>query len=136
MLSEQIGTAVGITVTTVVFNTVSGRLRPGEDDIVTYHAAQWTGFAFGIIGKRSLRSQRLSFGLIFVYFPAAVIGVIFFRGVGVVGVTANNRTLSKPASRDDEESGTTYSATGTDTKKMESKNESHSDVLEVKEMGA
>lgn len=57
ILSEQIGTAVGITVTTVVFDTVSGRLRPGEDDIVTYHAAQWTGFAFGIIGKCSLVSE-------------------------------------------------------------------------------
>ncbi|KJA16451.1 hypothetical protein HYPSUDRAFT_207046 [Hypholoma sublateritium FD-334 SS-4] len=107
----QIGTAVGVTVTTVVSNTVSGRLRPGEDTIVTYHAAQWTGFAFGII--------------------AAILGVVFFRGVGVVGVIANKHAFLKPAGRNDEEKTTDISATSTDT----GASGSRFDVLEVIEMG-
>ncbi|KJA16450.1 hypothetical protein HYPSUDRAFT_147747 [Hypholoma sublateritium FD-334 SS-4] len=61
----QLGTAVGVTVTTVVYNNVGSRLAPGEDVLAMYRAAQWTAFAFGIL--------------------ATVIGVICFRGVGVVG---------------------------------------------------
>ncbi|KAF8887856.1 major facilitator superfamily domain-containing protein [Gymnopilus junonius] len=61
----QLGTAVGVTVTTVVFNRVSERIPSNEDNIRAYHAAQWTAFTFGII--------------------ATLLGLIFFRGVGVVG---------------------------------------------------
>jgi hypothetical protein len=46
----QLGTAVGVTVTTVVYNNVGERLAPGEDVIAMYRAAQWTAFAFGVIG--------------------------------------------------------------------------------------
>jgi len=47
----QVGTAVGVTVTTVVFNSVATKLKPGDDPLRMYHAAQWTCFAFGIIGE-------------------------------------------------------------------------------------
>jgi len=54
--SLQLGTSVGITVTTVVFNRVSRRNGPGVDNIASYRAAQWTSFAFGILGTPSLFS--------------------------------------------------------------------------------
>lgn len=42
---------MGITVTTVVFNRVARRNGPGVDNIASYRAAQWTSFAFGILGN-------------------------------------------------------------------------------------
>ncbi|KAF9478870.1 MFS general substrate transporter [Pholiota conissans] len=71
----QLGTAVGVTVTTVVYNNVGENLIPGADVIVMYRAAQWTAFAFGII--------------------ATCLGVIFFRGVGVVGFRAPKSVTSE-----------------------------------------
>ncbi|TFK34270.1 hypothetical protein BDQ12DRAFT_613778, partial [Crucibulum laeve] len=64
MTQVIIGTAVGVIVTTVVSNHVTMQ-RKGEDNLNSYEAAQWTSFAFAVI--------------------ALVIGVYFFRGVGVVG---------------------------------------------------
>jgi len=61
----QLGNAVGITVSTVVFHSVGSKIRPGEDTLPMYRAAQWTCFAFGII--------------------EIILVIIFFRGVGVVG---------------------------------------------------
>jgi hypothetical protein len=47
----QLGTAVGVTVSTVVFNQVRlTQLEKGEDLLKAYQAANWTGFAFGMIG--------------------------------------------------------------------------------------
>lgn len=46
----QLGTAIGVTVTTVVYNSVGKNIASIEDNIATYHAAQWTAFAFGVIG--------------------------------------------------------------------------------------
>jgi len=71
-INQQLGPAVGITVTTVVFNSVGSKIGPGEDTIWMYRAAQWTNFSFGAI--------------------ATVLGVIFFRGVGVVGYRAPKST--------------------------------------------
>lgn len=51
--SFQLGTSVGITVTTVVFNRVTRRNGPAVDNISSYHGAQWTSFAFGILGACS-----------------------------------------------------------------------------------
>ncbi|PPR06397.1 hypothetical protein CVT26_004843 [Gymnopilus dilepis] len=68
----QLGTAVGVTVTTVVFNRISERIPSNEDNLRAYRAAQWTAFAFGLV--------------------ATVLGVIFFRNVGVVG----DRSPPKP----------------------------------------
>ncbi|KDR72245.1 hypothetical protein GALMADRAFT_74165 [Galerina marginata CBS 339.88] len=76
----QIGTALGVTVTTVVYNTVQQRIPSNEDNLRAYQAAQWTAFAFGII--------------------AAILGVVCFRGVGVVGHRA-----PKPASVFESEKG-------------------------------
>ncbi|PPQ78955.1 hypothetical protein CVT25_002284 [Psilocybe cyanescens] len=44
----QLGTAVGVTVSTVVFNNVNAKIDSNEDNISTYRAAQWTAFAFGL----------------------------------------------------------------------------------------
>ena len=79
-IGQQLGTAVGITVTTVVFNSVGSNIGQGEDTLPMYRAAQWTCFAFGII--------------------AATLGITFFRGVGVVGYRA-----PKPASALENEKG-------------------------------
>lgn len=72
---------------------------------------------------------------VLIYFSAATLGVVFFRGVGVVGVASNKHAPSKPASRNDEEKATTGFATRTDTKMLTGESESRSDVLEVNEMG-
>ncbi|KAI0060675.1 efflux transporter [Artomyces pyxidatus] len=74
----QVGTAIGLSVSTIVFNSVlksqSARLgvqvdkagdnAPEHAQLKAYHAAQWTGVAFGI-------------------FCTAL--TIFLRGVGIVG---------------------------------------------------
>ncbi|KIY50201.1 major facilitator superfamily MFS-1 [Fistulina hepatica ATCC 64428] len=57
----QLGTAIGVTITTIVYDRV---LRQG-DSLKAYHATQWTSFAFVI--------------------AATIIGIILFPGVGVVG---------------------------------------------------
>ena len=53
----QLGTAFGATVTTVVFNqvTLHGSMIPvmanPQPKLDSYRAAQWTAFAFGVLGK-------------------------------------------------------------------------------------
>jgi len=76
----KLGTAVGVTVTTVVFNSVGSKLGPGEDTLPLYHAAQWAAFAFGVL--------------------ATTLGVLCFRGVGVVG-----HHSPKPSSISENEKG-------------------------------
>ena len=51
----QVGTSVGVTVSTVVFNTVALKVASSQqiDQIVMYRAAQWTAFGFGVIGRLS-----------------------------------------------------------------------------------
>ncbi|KIM37306.1 hypothetical protein M413DRAFT_423520 [Hebeloma cylindrosporum] len=77
---SQLGTAVGVTVSTVVSHSVGSKIGAGEDALPMYRAAQWTCFAFGII--------------------ETVLVILFFRGVGVVG----HRT-PKPASVSETEKG-------------------------------
>ena len=72
--------ALSITVTTVVFNRVETKVGPDGDALRMYHATQWTAFTFGII--------------------ATILGIVFFRGVGVVGHHA-----PKPASISESEKG-------------------------------
>jgi hypothetical protein len=67
-------------VTTVVFNRVGMKVGPDGDTLRMYRAAQWTAFAFGII--------------------ATILGIVLFRGVGVVGHRA-----PKPASIWESEKG-------------------------------
>ncbi|KAF7976799.1 hypothetical protein HWV62_5654 [Athelia sp. TMB] len=67
--AAQIGTAFGLTVSTIVFNRVSDRyvpaLGPHAATLKGYRAAQWTAFGFAMI--------------------SAVMAAIFLRGVGIVG---------------------------------------------------
>ncbi|KAF8992532.1 putative efflux transporter [Cyathus striatus] len=60
----QVGTAVGITVSTVVFNRVT-KHNGGKISLESYRVAQWTCFAFGCI--------------------AMILAALSFGGVGVVG---------------------------------------------------
>ncbi|KAF8875000.1 putative efflux transporter [Infundibulicybe gibba] len=86
----QLGTALGVTVTTIVFNRVvaqnsakmgvivnaSGSNAPSEAALSGYQAAQWTAFAFGII--------------------ATIITAAFMRGVGIVGDRKTEAIEVKP----------------------------------------
>lgn len=47
----QLGTAVGVTVTTVVFNRVTLRQPGGTPNLKSYQGAQWAAFAFGALGE-------------------------------------------------------------------------------------
>ncbi|KAF8627585.1 hypothetical protein AX17_006158 [Amanita inopinata Kibby_2008] len=89
---NQIGTAIGVIVTTIVFDRVivqdSRRLgvilnddqsnAPREAQLWSYRAAQWTAFAFGMI--------------------ATVFVVIWFRGAGVIGETGDAHGAPAPES--------------------------------------
>ena len=84
-----------MTVTTVVFNRVQSRdsrvglgLVPGLE---CYQAAQWTGFAFGIVGVLCFFSLpyeaygaycRRSFR--FRWVPATLVAILSLRGIRVV----------------------------------------------------
>ena len=70
-----------MTVTTVVYNNVGSHLAAGEDVLLMYRAAQWTAFAFGVLGAFLLSFKNYGYN----FLPATVIGIICFRGVGVVG---------------------------------------------------
>ncbi|KAG7097208.1 hypothetical protein E1B28_004579 [Marasmius oreades] len=59
----QIGTSLGVTVSTVVFNRVAQQ-QPG-DPLKSYQAAQWTCLGFGIV--------------------ATLLSMICLRGVGIIG---------------------------------------------------
>ncbi|KXN82108.1 hypothetical protein AN958_03162, partial [Leucoagaricus sp. SymC.cos] len=61
----QLGTSLGVTISTVVFDRVSLSLAQGEDNIRAYRAAQWTTTAFGL--------------------AASLLVLVAFRGVGVPG---------------------------------------------------
>ena len=70
-----------------MFNRVETKVGPDGDTLRMYRAAQWTAFAFGII--------------------ATILGIVFFRGVGVVGHRA-----PKPASVSESEKGERVAAHG------------------------
>jgi hypothetical protein len=77
---SQIGSAIGVSVSTVVFNGVlraqsrrldvvldaQGDNAPLPAQLKAYKAAMWTGFSFGLL--------------------CTILGVVFLRGVGIVGV--------------------------------------------------
>lgn len=79
---NQLGTAVGVATTTVVFNRVDLH-RHGRDGIVSYKAAQWTCFAFGVLGT--------------------LLSLLFFRGVGAAGVRVSIDKPETPNADSDEE---------------------------------
>lgn len=90
---SQIGSAIGVSVSTIVFNGVlraqSSRLGvalnaqgdngPMPAQLKAYKAAMWTGFAFGLL--------------------CTILCVIFLRGVGIVG--APEQVLVHPNQEDD-----------------------------------
>lgn len=80
----QLGTALGVTVSTTVYNSVSKRVVPkGGDPILLYRAAQWTACGFGILGNSCLLSP--CFILTPFNMTATIISLVAFTGVGVVG---------------------------------------------------
>ncbi|KIK00288.1 hypothetical protein K443DRAFT_100688 [Laccaria amethystina LaAM-08-1] len=83
---NQLGTALGVATTTVVFNRVDLH-RHGRDGIVSYKAAQWACFSFGVLGT--------------------LLSLLFFRGVGAAGV---REPIDKPETPNaNEERSMTYS---------------------------
>ncbi|TFK35336.1 major facilitator superfamily domain-containing protein [Crucibulum laeve] len=81
----QTGTAVGVTITTVIFNRVSGVTQSttvdsghSEDILRGYKAAEWGGVAFGLV--------------------ATLLSIMFFRRVGTVGDRKPNHTEDSEAS--------------------------------------
>lgn len=61
----QLGTSVGVTISTVVFHRVSSDLGQGDDSVRGYRSAQWTCCAFAVLGS--------------------LLSLVMFRGVGVPG---------------------------------------------------
>ncbi|KAF7318759.1 MFS domain-containing protein [Mycena chlorophos] len=61
----QLGTSLGVTVSTIVLDTVAASLPRGADPLSAYQAANWTGVAFGLC--------------------ACLTAFVAFRGVGVGG---------------------------------------------------
>ncbi|KAF8621484.1 hypothetical protein AX15_007772 [Amanita polypyramis BW_CC] len=107
----QIGTAIGVIVSTIVFNRVIVResdrlgvvINEEQDNIPriaqlkAYRAAEWTSFAFGMI--------------------ATIFVLLFFRGVGIIGV--KNKTPPNPVN--DVKSSNSSSTTVAQPIKLETK---------------
>ena len=102
----QIGSAIGLSVSTIVFNGVlraqssslGVSLDQGSDDeppaaqLKAYRAAMWTGFAFGILCEFWIptrlgswfHKRLMSIGFFFV---SGTMLCVFLRGAGIVGGT-------------------------------------------------
>ncbi|KAJ7218209.1 MFS general substrate transporter [Mycena rebaudengoi] len=69
----QLGTSIGVTVSTIVFNRLKQHtLQTGPDTLIAYRGAMWSACVFGI--------------------AATVLGLVFFRGVGTVGSSKTKKT--------------------------------------------
>ncbi|TFK84649.1 hypothetical protein K466DRAFT_219196, partial [Polyporus arcularius HHB13444] len=93
----QLGTAFGLAISTVVYNAtlkksaaaegvtvnVDGTNAPRDAQLTAYKDANWTGFAFAMVG--------------------ALLAVIFLRGVGVVGHRGSDADSEKTAREDPED---------------------------------
>ena len=108
----QIGSAIGLSVSTIVFNGVlraqSGSLgvsldqgsygAPPAAQFKAYRAVMWTGFTFGILCEFRIPTprvgswfhKRLVF-LVFFFVPGTV-PCLFLRGAGIVGATPSGKT--------------------------------------------
>ena len=113
----QIGSAIGLSVSTIVFNGVlraqqSSRLGvpvdQGGDDapplvpqLKAYQAAMWTGFAFGMLCGCLKLFPTGALGLQhFSYDFSATFLCVFLRGVGVVGETPAQDMTIDPEDHD------------------------------------
>ena len=98
---NQIGTSFGVTITTIVFDKIVARdskrlgytsitsdtTAPPSAQISGYRAAQWTAFGFAVLCEYS-KLTRAKTSLILL---AALLGVIFLRGAGVIGHSERDR---------------------------------------------
>ena len=115
---SQLGSAIGVSVSTIVFNGVlraqsSGLGVPldaqGDDapvpaQLKAYRAAMWTGFSFGLLGACCVEPKPYGTVVYFTptAFPGAILCLIFFRGLGNVdGIP----TQDSPAHPNPEDSG-------------------------------
>lgn len=105
----QIGSAIGLSISTIVFNGVlraqsnslGVSLDQGSDDappaaqLKAYHAAMWTGFAFGILCGSWIPTTDLGrfykqlMSNVFFSVSGTVL-CVFLRGVGIVGSPAQD----------------------------------------------
>jgi hypothetical protein len=134
----QIGSALGLSVSTIVFNGVLRAqssslgipLGQGNDDgppaaqLKAYQAAMWTGFAFGILCEYWLPITRLGSWfhrrLMFIgFFISGTALCVFLRGAGIVGGTRTQDVSDD--SRQDEK--------GHDLSGMLSQNETPATIL-------
>ncbi|KAF8331579.1 major facilitator superfamily domain-containing protein [Amanita rubescens] len=101
----QLGSAIGLTVTTIIFNRVLARdsrklgvildanqeNAPRSAQLKAYQAAQWGGFCFCMI--------------------ATILVIIFFRNVGIIGAKGGGtRGASRPVPQPDDDKSTTQSS--------------------------
>lgn len=93
---DQIGTAFGLTISTIVFNTVvdneSAKLgvtvnanthAPMSAQLVGYKDAQWTSAAFALMGEYCEIVESLS--LTVTVITGALLAALFLHSVGIVG---------------------------------------------------
>lgn len=95
-----IGSAIGVSVSTIVFNSVLrtqskhfGVMPDAQADNVplpaqlkAYKAAMWTGFAFGILCAYCVDAPKsIEFTLILVLLFTGTVLCVFLRGAGIVG---------------------------------------------------
>jgi hypothetical protein len=86
----QLGTTFGITASTIVFNHVQQIAnRRNADALRSYHAAMWTGVAFGGVGGciPCISSFHLLIVASVTSYLATLLALIAFRGVGISGST-------------------------------------------------
>ncbi len=102
-MMTQIGTAVGVTVSMMVFNGVAeNAIIDGKDPIIVYRAVQWTAFGFGVVGKLCFLLCGSVFETVIL---ASVLSIAAFRGVGVVGVDSPPKTVTDISLSSLEEAG-------------------------------
>ncbi|KAJ7139217.1 major facilitator superfamily domain-containing protein [Mycena epipterygia] len=78
----QLGSSIGVTISTIVFNRVKNHIEmqgpPPTDILSAYHDAMWTCFGFGM--------------------SAALLSLVFFRGLGAIGYRGTKETPDSEAS--------------------------------------
>ncbi|KAK0470437.1 putative efflux transporter [Desarmillaria tabescens] len=96
----QLGSSLGVTLSTVIFDQVSGgQAKSQRSPLYSYKAAEWTNFTFAALGMFSL-SFWMTAGDRSDDILAALLALIVFRGVGVIekGSRHCNKDESESAS--------------------------------------
>lgn len=108
-----------MTIATVVFNRVlhnesakiglhpngTGSNVPRDIQLYSYHAAHWSTFAIGVLGKLHTSEHRADHLKLA---SATILGVSFFRGVGIVGEPKGKKlaTIETPLHEEVDEKST------------------------------